>query len=131
MPIRQPIAHPAPDPGANTTSSSAARRVLVVDDNQDSADSLTLLLEFEGYVARAAYSAKDAIEQVDAFVPDIILLDIGMPGMNGYDLAQHIKAKPAPPRLIAVSATANPRTRRDRPRRDSARTLSSRSISTR
>jgi CheY-like chemotaxis protein len=82
--------------------------VLVVDDNQDSADSLAMLLELEGHAARAVYSASEALEEVAAFAPDVVLLDIGLPGMNGYDVAQEIKRAARPPRLIAVSGYAQP-----------------------
>jgi len=105
--IRLPLAVAAPDAAATTQSSSApTRRVLIVDDNQDSADSLAMLLELDGHDVRAVYSAMDALEQVTAFAPEIVLLDIGLPGMNGYDVAQRIKEMPQPPRLVAVSGYA-------------------------
>ena len=81
-------------------------RVLIVDDNEDSADSLAMLLELEGHVVRAVYSAMDALEQASVFAPEIVLLDIGLPGMNGYDVAQRMNALPNPPRLVAVSGYA-------------------------
>ena len=105
--IRLPLEDPAPDTSATPQSSSAPpRRVLIVDDNEDSADSLAILLELEGHVVRAVYSAMDALEQVSVFAPEIVLLDIGLPGMNGYDVAQRINALPNPPRLVAVSGYA-------------------------
>jgi PAS domain S-box-containing protein len=107
--IRLPLADAAPDPGAQApTIAAPLLRVLVVDDNQDSADSMAMLLELEGHTARAAYSAAEALEQVAAFTPDVVLLDIGLPIMNGYDVAQEIKKSPRPPRLIAVSGYAQP-----------------------
>ena len=105
--IRLPLADAAPDSAAQAQSGSApTRRVLIVDDNQDSADSLAMLLELEGHQVRAVYTAMDALEQVSVFAPEIVLLDIGLPGMNGYDVAQKINAMPHPPRLIAVSGYA-------------------------
>jgi CheY-like chemotaxis protein len=105
--IRLPLADAAPDAAATAQSSSApTRRVLIVDDNQDSADSLAMLLELDGHDVRAVYSAMDALEHVTAFAPEIVLLDIGLPGMNGYDVAQRIKEMPQPPRLVAVSGYA-------------------------
>ena len=65
-----------------------------------------MLLELDGHDVRAVYSAMDALEQVTAFAPEIVLLDIGLPGMNGYDVAQRIKEMPQPPRLVAVSGYA-------------------------
>ena len=105
--IRLPLAVAAPDAAAKAQSSSApTRRVLIVDDNQDSADSLAMLLELDGHDVRAVYSAMDALEQVTAFAPEIVLLDIGLPGMSGYGVAQRIKEMPQPPRLVAVSGYA-------------------------
>ena len=105
--IRLPLADAAPDAAATAQPSPApTRRVLIVDDNRDSADSLAMLLELEGHDVRAVYSAMDALEQVTAFAPEIVLLDIGLPGMNGYDVAQRITGMPRPPRLVAVSGYA-------------------------
>jgi PAS domain S-box-containing protein len=105
--IRLPIAEALPDATAQSQAPSApVRRVLVVDDNQDSADSMAMLLELEGHDVRAVYSALDALQQVSVFAPEIVLLDIGLPGMNGYDIAQRIATMPSPPRLVAVSGYA-------------------------
>jgi CheY-like chemotaxis protein len=107
--LRLPLAEAAPDPGAQApTAAAPLLRVLVVDDNQDSADSLAMLLELEGHTVRAVYSAAEALEQVAAFTPDVVLLDIGLPVMNGYDVAREIKKASRPPRLIAVSGYAQP-----------------------
>jgi len=107
--IRLPLVEAAPDSGAQAPATAGPLlRVLVVDDNQDSADSLAMLLELEGHAARAVYSASDALDEVAAFAPDVVLLDIGLPGMNGYDVAQEIKKAARPPRLIAVSGYAQP-----------------------
>jgi CheY-like chemotaxis protein len=70
-----------------------ARRVLVVDDNRDSATSLCMMLELMGTEARTAFDGLSALEVAEVFRPDIILLDIGMPGMNGYDTARRIREK--------------------------------------
>jgi len=73
-------------------SKQTPRRVLIVDDNVDAADSLALLLELDGHVARTTYSARDALEQAIAFGPDVILLDIGLPELDGYEVARRIRA---------------------------------------
>src|SRR5215210_4899182 len=67
------------------------RRILVVDDNRDGADSLALLLTLQGSEVRTAYDGLEAIEAAAAFQPDIVLSDIGMPRLNGYDAAQRIR----------------------------------------
>lgn len=74
-------------------SPSPARRVLVVDDNQDAADSLATLLDVLGYSVRIAYDGPDAIEAADEFQPEVALLDIGLPRLSGYDIARHVREK--------------------------------------
>ncbi len=72
----------------------AARRVLVVDDNRDAAASLRLVLELDGHEVEAVYGAAEALRAVDAFRPDVVLLDIGLPQMDGYEVARRIRARP-------------------------------------
>jgi CheY-like chemotaxis protein len=81
----------------------ALHRILVVDDNADSADSLAMLLQMEGHETRTAYSAGMALELLAPFDPDVIILDIGLPDMDGYQLARQIRAGWKPVRLIALS----------------------------
>ncbi len=69
---------------------AAPRRVLIVDDNVDAADSLAMLLKFQGHDAQVAYSGEDALACADSFEPEIGLLDIGLPEMNGYGLARRL-----------------------------------------
>lgn len=68
-----------------------SRRILVVDDNEDAADSLATLLDVVGYQVKVAYDGPEAIEAADAFRPDAALLDIGLPHLSGYDIARHIR----------------------------------------
>jgi signal transduction histidine kinase len=68
------------------------RRVLIADDNVDAADSLAAVLELDGHVTKPVYSARDVLEQAVAFAPDIILLDIGLPEMDGYEVARRVRA---------------------------------------
>src|SRR5690606_7224690 len=77
-----------------TTRARAARRVLVVDDNHDAAASLRLVLELDGHEVEAVHGATEALDAVDAFRPDIVLLDIGLPEMDGYEVARRIRARP-------------------------------------
>ena len=69
------------------------RRILIVDDNVDAANSLAALLSHEGHETRVAYSGRDALESVDAFLPEVALLDIGLPEMDGYQVAHHLRAR--------------------------------------
>jgi CheY-like chemotaxis protein len=82
-----------------------SRRVLIVDDNEDAANSLAMLLELSGHETASVYSAADALTRVAVFRPDIVLLDIGLPGMDGYEVAQQIRELPGLGgiRLIAVT----------------------------
>jgi DNA-binding response OmpR family regulator len=66
-------------------------RVFVVDDNRDAADTLGMLLTLEGYDVRVAYDGDDAVREADDFEPDVALLDIGLPGRDGYQVARHIR----------------------------------------
>jgi CheY-like chemotaxis protein/two-component sensor histidine kinase len=79
--------------GAVDTLHSLGVRVLVVDDNRDSADACSLLLQTCGYEVRTAYSGQEALAITDGFRPKIALLDVGMPGMNGYEVARRLREK--------------------------------------
>src|SRR5207237_388511 len=88
--VRLPLAGEArpesPAPEAGPRPAAAARRILVVDDNRDAADSLGLLLRFLGHAVRVANDGPSALEAAGAFRPAVVLLDIGMPGMDGYEV---------------------------------------------
>src|SRR5882724_4162348 len=81
------------------------RRVLIVDDNEDAANSLALILKLSGYETASVYTAADALERAAAFRPDVVLLDIGLPGMDGYEVAQKLRELPGlrDIRLVAVT----------------------------
>ena len=69
----------------------AARRVLVVDDNADAAESLAMLLEANGDAVRVAYDGEEALGAEGDFRPEVVLLDIGMPKLSGYEVARRIR----------------------------------------
>ncbi len=73
----------------------SARRVLVVEDDADSAESLVMLLEAEGHVVRAARDGREAVEAAGSFRPDVALVDIGLPGIDGYEVARRLRHEPA------------------------------------
>src|ERR1700760_1466605 len=81
------------------------RRVLIVDDNEDAANSLALVLKLGGHETASVYSAVDALAHAPAFKPDVVLLDIGLPGMDGYEVAQKLRELPGlrDIRLVAVT----------------------------
>jgi two-component system, chemotaxis family, CheB/CheR fusion protein len=84
---------PAPSDATVGTSLSAARhsRVLVVDDKVDSADGLAKILTLSGHVVRVVYNGLDAVTVAREFLPQVVLLDIGLPGMDGYAVAEHLR----------------------------------------
>jgi CheY-like chemotaxis protein len=84
---------------------SPPRRVLIVDDNEDAANSLAMLLKLSGHETAPVYSAADALSRAAAFRPDVVLLDIGLPGMDGYEVAQQMRELPGlrNVRLVAVT----------------------------
>jgi CheY-like chemotaxis protein len=91
-----------------------ARRILVADDNADSADTLAALLGLLGHETRIAHDGEQALALAEAFRPDIALLDIGMPGRNGYDLARAVRAAPwgRAMKLVAVTGWGQAEDRR-------------------
>ncbi len=104
--IRLPLIEAPDAPSiAPAAPTFASRRILVVDDNQDAADSLAMILELEGHDVATVYTPQAALARVPTFQPDVALLDIGLPGMNGYELARRLRALPgaATIRLIALT----------------------------
>ncbi len=94
-PARSPARFPArsASKGGATRkrSASARRRVLVVEDNADAAMSLALLLQFEGHEVRMAHDGPAALELARTFGPEVVLLDIGLPGLDGYEVARRLR----------------------------------------
>lgn len=80
-------------------------QILVIDDNPDVAEALGMMLSVEGHAVRIANSGKDALSLTEGYAPDIAFLDIGMPGMDGYEVAGLLREKLAahPPLLVALS----------------------------
>jgi CheY-like chemotaxis protein len=85
--------------------SAPTSRVLVVDDNVDAADMLVMLLQMFGHQAKAVYSGQAALATAVEYEPDFVLLDIGLPDMNGYEVAQHLRQlqQTKNVRLIAIT----------------------------
>ncbi|HKY02041.1 MAG TPA: response regulator [Burkholderiales bacterium] len=75
------------------TDTNGGGRILVVDDNRDAAESLQVLLSMMGNEVSVAFDGRQAIELAEALRPDVIFLDIGLPGMNGYEAARAIRRK--------------------------------------
>ncbi len=94
--VRLPVAE-APPPGpeqpaaGDTAGGGRKWRVLVVDDNRDAADALARMLRLMGHEAHLAHDGPEAIQAAEALRPEVVLLDIGLPKMNGYDVARHLR----------------------------------------
>ena len=81
------------------------RRTLVVDDNHDAAESLALLLSLDGHEVEAVFTAEQALARATEFRPDVMLLDIGLPGMDGYEVARRVRALPGGDRIRLIALT--------------------------
>ena len=81
---------------------SETRRVLVVDDNADAADSLAMLLTVRGDEVRVAYDGEEALFAEQDFKPDVLLLDIGMPKLSGYEVARRVRDARGPGILLVA-----------------------------
>ena len=108
--VRLPIAaraqKAAPRENGSEQQAPAVRcKVLVVDDNVDSADSLAMLLEIMGHEVETAHDGQEAIANAGTFQPDIGILDIGLPQMSGYELAQRIRQQPWAKSIVLVALT--------------------------
>ena len=81
------------------------RRILVVDDNQDAADSLAILMRSRGHEVQTANNGPDALETAQVFFPDIVMLDIGLPGFDGYEVARRLRQCPNGDRILLAALT--------------------------
>jgi CheY-like chemotaxis protein/anti-sigma regulatory factor (Ser/Thr protein kinase) len=86
-------------------ASSAPLRLLLVDDNVDAVESLAMLLRGAGHEVATAYDAASALRLMEQSAPDMAVLDIGLPGMNGYELAREIRARPQLRHVVLVALT--------------------------
>jgi PAS domain S-box-containing protein len=103
LPMRQRPADRRP--AAAAPGRTGPRRVLVVDDNSDAADTLRDLLELSGHAAAVARDGAEALELAEAFAPDVILCDIGLPGMDGYAVARAVRRNAALDGVLLVALT--------------------------
>lgn len=104
-PMQLPLLLQAQAQAASPVSGRRARRVLVVDDLAASAETLTLLLEMEGFEVRVAAEGRAALSIARDFRPDVVLLDIGLPGMSGFEVAGGLREEPATREALLVALT--------------------------
>jgi CheY-like chemotaxis protein len=109
LPLRLPGAQePDEEDGADARAPQPAARpcrALVVDDNRDSADTLAMMVELLGHEVRCLYDPHEVPAVVDEFAPDVVFLDVGMPGLSGYDLARVLRSADGGERLLLVAVT--------------------------
>ncbi|MEQ8663931.1 MAG: ATP-binding protein, partial [Gammaproteobacteria bacterium] len=94
----------SPDP---PTAPAPAMRILVVDDNADAAEALTQLLALSGHVVETAHAGDAALRLVASFAPEVVLLDIGLPDIDGFAVARAIRSRTSAPLLVAVTGWGN------------------------
>jgi CheY-like chemotaxis protein len=97
--------HPASGNGAVNGVAGEHCRILVVDDNLDAADSLALLLRVAGHDVQVCHDGRDALTAAAAFQPEVVLLDIGLPGMDGYEVARQLRERAETERVLIVALT--------------------------
>jgi signal transduction histidine kinase/CheY-like chemotaxis protein len=105
LPIAQREATPAPVAANPRVTEVPARRILVVDDNVDAAASLGMLLEVLGAEVRTEHDGPAALATIDSYRPDVVLLDIGMPGMDGFQVAERIRSQPDSKHVLLIALT--------------------------
>ncbi|OHE87721.1 MAG: hypothetical protein A2579_08030 [Lysobacterales bacterium RIFOXYD1_FULL_69_11] len=107
-------ASPAPLPAARAPGDGHPRRVLIVDDNRDAADTLAMMVRLLGHDVVQIYDPQAVETEVDRFAPNLLFLDVGMPGRSGYDIASSLRARPGGDALeiVAVTGWGQPEDRR-------------------
>jgi DNA-binding response OmpR family regulator len=94
----------APEP-SESLENGATHRILVVDDNKDSADSLAMLLQLTGHEVFVAHDGHSALVAVELRRPDVVLLDIGLPSLNGHDVCRWIRQQPWGKTTVIIALT--------------------------
>ena len=116
MPLDQSTVAPVPDNASGAAATAVrSRRVLLADDNVDSAQSLAMLLELQGHQVEVVHDGASALRRLEEIRPEFALLDIGMPEVNGYEVARRTRAQPwgATIKLIALTGWGQEQDRRE------------------
>ena len=116
--VRLPIQRAAPAPavagGASVTEPAPRCRVLIVDDNRDATETLAMLVDLMGHEVRTAFDGESAVALARDFLPDVVLLDVGLPGIDGYEVARRLRRQSGrePAVLVALTGHGQPDDRR-------------------
>jgi PAS domain S-box-containing protein len=105
LPAALDVAYVAQPAATETQTSSATHRILVVDDNEDSADSLAMLLQLTGHEVFIAHDGHSALDAAEQHRPGVALLDIGLPSLNGYDVCRRIRQEPWGKTMVLIALT--------------------------
>jgi CheY-like chemotaxis protein len=111
LPLAGTIAEPVPhEVQQRPASAEGSLRILVADDNRDAAETLGILLEVMGHEVKTVHDGQAAVDAVASFDPELVLLDIGMPGLNGYETCRQIRASAGGTQrtLVAVTGWGQP-----------------------
>ncbi len=116
---KAPVTERYVSPGGAAVVSEEVLRVLVVDDNHDAVETLALLIRLEGHNVAVAFDGVNALAEAAKFQPQVVLLDIGMPGMDGYQVAHELRAR-EPKRSMVILALTGYGQPEDRARAEAA-----------
>jgi CheY-like chemotaxis protein len=107
--VRLPLETAAPtasaEGGAASRPKSRSRRYLIVDDNADSSEALKLLLEFRGHTVQVVHDGREALAAARSFSPEVILLDVGLPGLDGFEVVKQLRSSPETANLLVIATT--------------------------
>jgi CheY-like chemotaxis protein len=103
----------SPQPSAQSVAGGRRRlRILIADDERDQVATLAALLQDEGHTVREVYRGTEVLRLIQDFDPDVALIDIGLPGIDGYEVARRVRAAGKPVRLVAITGYGLPEDRR-------------------
>jgi signal transduction histidine kinase len=105
LPVRQLAQTPSQDNEMASQTSGGKRRILVVDDNVDSAEIVSTLLELDGHEVQKSHDGAGAVEQARSFQPEVVLLDIGLPDMTGFEVARQLRTLPGMENALIIALT--------------------------
>jgi len=103
--LSQAASTATPSQADDPVPSATSRRILVVDDSRDGADMLSMLLRDDGHDLQVAYDGESALTVAEVFRPEVVLLDIGLPMMNGYEVCRHMRARTWAKGLVVIALT--------------------------
>jgi CheY-like chemotaxis protein len=98
-----PALETPPEKGEEATGGAEARRVLIVDDNRAAAETLRLVLTMAGHEVRVAYDGEEGLAAAAGFRPEVVLMDLGMPRMDGYEAAQRLREQPGGREILLIA----------------------------